>query len=123
MFRILHDTKYDFIKHWRHAAIATIAFIIVGLTVLGISGLHRSIEFTGGTFMQVHFTTAPGADAVRAAVDAAGFAGSQIQEYGKVEDYSIRAQAKTAADSTGEAAARAIEAVLHQKFGDTTQVK
>jgi len=28
MLRILHDTRYDFIKHWKMAAIGAIAFIL-----------------------------------------------------------------------------------------------
>ena len=35
MLRILHDTKYDFIKYWKHAAIATIAFIVLGFAFMG----------------------------------------------------------------------------------------
>ena len=30
MLRILHDTKYDFIKYWKTAAIGTVAFIVLG---------------------------------------------------------------------------------------------
>ena len=31
MLRVLHDTKIDFIKHWRTAVILTIAFVIAGV--------------------------------------------------------------------------------------------
>ena len=31
MLRILHDTKYDFIKYWKAASLATIAFIVLGI--------------------------------------------------------------------------------------------
>jgi preprotein translocase subunit SecF len=129
MLRILHDTKYDFIKYWRHAAISTILFIVVGLTFLGIHGVRWSIEFTGGTLMQVHFAKAPNAGDVRSTVDGAGFAGAEIQSFGTAQDYTIRAQARNAATVAEETAAasdstaKQIEAALHSKFGDTTQVK
>ena len=34
MLRIFHNTNFDFIKWWRIAAIATVAFIALGLGVV-----------------------------------------------------------------------------------------
>ena len=56
MLRILHGTNYDFIKHWRIAIGITVAFIAIGLAYLGVHGINKSIEFTGGTLMQLEFT-------------------------------------------------------------------
>ncbi len=125
MFRILHGTNYDFIKYWRHAAVITIAFILVGLTALGIRGAHYSIEFTGGTLMQVEFAKAPRADDIRATVDKAGFSGSTIQQFGSPTEYTINAQPKSnnAALGSADSTAKQIEAALHAQFGDTSQVK
>ncbi|HKB52972.1 MAG TPA: protein translocase subunit SecF, partial [Ramlibacter sp.] len=112
-------------KYWRHAAVITIAFIVVGLSVLVVSGPHYSIEFTGGTTMQVEFAKAPNADVIRSTVDRAGFSGSTIQQFGSPTEYTISAQAKSgtgpqdAADST----AKEIETALHAQFGDTSQVR
>ena len=36
MLRILHGTNYDFIKYWKHAAIATVVFILAGMALLGV---------------------------------------------------------------------------------------
>ena len=58
MLRILHHTKIDFIKSWRIAVGITAVFIVSGLAFLGIHGVNRSIEFTGGTLMQIHFKKA-----------------------------------------------------------------
>ena len=56
MLRILHDTNYDFIRWWKVMAGITIAFIVLGLGSLAIKPLNLSIEFTGGTLMQLEFT-------------------------------------------------------------------
>ena len=118
MLRILHDTKYDFIKSWRIAVGITVAFIAGGLIFLAIHGINQSIEFTGGTLMQVQFAQAPNVGDVRATVDGAGYQGSEIQEFGTPRDFTIRAAGHTA--NTGvEAVARDIEAALHKKFGAT----
>ena len=55
MLRILHDTKIDFIRLWKITTIVTALFILPGLLWIGVSGYRYSIEFTGGTLMQVRF--------------------------------------------------------------------
>lgn len=132
MLRILHDTKYDFIKYWKHAAIATIAFIALGFVLLGVhkartgSAINRSIEFTGGTLMQVSFRKAPSVDAIRGTVDRAGYTGAEITQFGTDTEYTIRAQPHPGTENTAassDSAAKHIEGALHQQFGDSTQVK
>lgn len=108
MFRILHDTKYDFIKYWRHAAISTIAFIVLGIGFLVFhkvrtgTAVNYSIEFLGGTRVQLQFAKPPGADLVRSAVTAAGFGDAEITQFGSPNDYSVKT--KTAGDGARTAA-------------------
>ncbi|HEX8724693.1 MAG TPA: protein translocase subunit SecF [Gemmatimonadaceae bacterium] len=125
MLRILHGTSYDFIKYWRHAAIITIAFIVVGLSVLFVTGAHYSIEFTGGTTMQVEFSQPPNPDVIRSTVDHAGFSGSTIQQFGSPTEYTINAQPRSGNAEFGavDSTAKQIEAALHAQFGDTSHVR
>ena len=116
MLRILHDTKYDFIKYWKQAAILTIAWIVVGLGFLAIHGVNYSIEFTGGTLIQLSFKHPPRIDDIRSTVDQAGYPGSEITKFGADTEYVVRAQrhSQTATDST----ARFIQSALKQRFGN-----
>lgn len=116
MLRILHDTKYDFIKYWKQAAILTIAWIVIGLGFLAIHGVNYSIEFTGGTLIQLSFKNPPRIDDIRSTVDQAGYAGSEITKFGSDTEYVVRAQrhSQTATDST----ARYIQSALKQRFGN-----
>ncbi len=126
MLRIFHNTTYDFIKYWRRAAVLTIVFIVAGLTVLAITGPHYSIEFTGGTTMQVEFAKAPNPDVIRTTVDGAGYPGSIIQQFGSPTMYTINAQARSKGGSqlaATDSTAKRIQAALHAQFGDTTQVR
>ena len=60
MLRIFHNTTFDFIKWWRMAAGLTAAFIALGLASYAINpSLNYSIEFTGGTLMQLEFKQPP----------------------------------------------------------------
>src|SRR4051812_46687680 len=118
MLRILHGTNYDFIKPWRIAVGITIAFIAIGLVYLGIHGLNRSIEFTGGTLMQLEFAQAPNVGDIRSTVDAAGFPNSEIQQFGSTREFTVRAASHAQAAGTAvENTARQIQAALEQKFG------
>jgi len=123
MLRILHDTKYDFIRHWKKAAILTIAWIIVGLGFLAIHGVNKSIEFTGGTLVQLQFKQPPRIDEIRSIVDQAGYPNSEITKFGSDVDYTVRAQAHGGAAAAAEAAstdttATIIKAALQKRYGN-----
>ncbi|MEO6525597.1 MAG: protein translocase subunit SecF [Gemmatimonadaceae bacterium] len=118
MLRILHDTKYDFIKWWRVAVGVTVAFIAAGLIFLGVHGINRSIEFTGGTLMQLEFAQPPNVGDLRGTVDAAGYANSEIQQFGSTKEFTVRAAGHaTAAGAKVESTATEIQAALERKFG------
>ena len=110
MLRILHDTTYDFIKYWKQSVIGTIAFIVLGLILLGVhaaryngEALNYSVEFTGGTVVQLRFAKPAQADVVRSAVDAAGFSGSEVTSFGTPNDYMIKSPPKEGALSAENA--------------------
>src|SRR5512132_1447553 len=119
MLRILHDTKIDFIKSWRLAVGITAAFIAVGLIALALhGGLNRSVEFTGGTLMQLEFTQPPNVADIRSPVDGAGYLGSEIQQFGSAREFTIRAAGHaTASGGQTQDAASVIKAALQRKFG------
>ena len=127
MLRILHDTKYDFIKHWKTAVIGTIAFIALGLVLLAVhavrhhgEALNYSVEFTGGTVIQITFDKPASADIVRSATDEAGFRGAEVTSFGDVQNYLIKVPpvegqaGATNADSIGSH----IVALLKQRAPD-----
>lgn len=122
MLRIYHDTRYDFIKWWRAMAIATVTFIVLGLgSALVHGGLSYSIDFTGGTLMQLAFKQRPDVGQLRAALDAGGIHGAEITQFGSDREFTIRAQdaasVATAGTRGAESVPRRIESVLDQRFG------
>jgi preprotein translocase subunit SecF len=132
MLRILHGTHYDFIKYWKTAAVGTIAFIALGLVLLGVHAarhnghaLNESVEFLGGTVVQLHFSQAPSPDAVRGAVDAAGFTGSEVTTFGAPDEFAIKVPPKegVAAAANGDSVAAHIVDVMKQQIpGNTVTV-
>ena len=120
MFRILHGTNYDFIKYWKLALWLTLAFLAVGVVFMATRGFKQSIEFTGGTLMQVAFKQPPNPAEVRSTLERGGIQGAEIQEFGSNLEYTIRAQNRelVAAQAAGaESIARDVERVLTERFG------
>src|SRR2546430_17675472 len=72
MIRLFANANYDFIKWRRWAYGLTAAIIIPGFSLFLVRGLNYSIEFTGGTLIQVRTPTPVGTDRIRGALDAAG---------------------------------------------------
>ena len=121
MLRILHDTTYDFIRWWKWALGLTIAFLVIGLGSLAFNPPNYSIEFTGGTLMQLEFTQPAQAGRIRSTLESAGIHGAEIQQFGSNREYTVRAQeaAHVQTQAGGaETVANRIESVLRQQFGN-----
>ncbi len=75
-------------------AISIISFLIA-VGFLATRGLNLSIEFTGGTVMEVAYTQAPDLEKIRAAIEAKGWGEPQVQSFGSSRDVLIRLPLKT----------------------------
>ena len=87
-FRIKKDIPF-----MRHALVLNvISFITFALAVffLVTRGLHLSIEFTGGTLVEVAYTQTADINRTRATVEAMGFGEVQVQNFGTSRDVLIR---------------------------------
>src|SRR3954447_16161349 len=92
MLRIFHNTHYDFIKWWRVALIATVAFIVVGFgSMLVTGGVRYSIDFTSGTLVQLQFAQKPDVAQIRSAVDQVT-KDAEIAQFGSDREFTVRAQ-------------------------------
>lgn len=87
-FRIRRDIPF-----MRHAlvfnAISVITFLLA-VFFLTTRGLHLSVEFTGGTLMEVNYSEAPNLETVRKALTDSGFSDPQVQNFGTARDVMIR---------------------------------
>ncbi|CAN1556789.1 SecF Preprotein translocase subunit SecF [Burkholderiaceae bacterium] len=81
------------IPFMRHALILNaISFITFILAVFFIvtRGFHLSIEFTGGTVMEINYTQAAPIEQVRTVVSGLGYTDFQVQNFGTSRDLMIR---------------------------------
>jgi len=121
MIRFFSNANYDFIAVRKMAYAVTGALFLFSLVTLLIEGLNYSIEFTGGTMVQVQLAQGKTLEIsqTRAALDAAGVPGSEITTFGGDGGYIIRARTAkvgTDADNTQETA-KAVRSALDQVLG------
>jgi preprotein translocase subunit SecF len=120
MLRLFSDAKYDFIGVRRYAYGLTAAILLPGLLFLLVYGLNYSIEFTGGTLLQIQSKKAVDVAELRTGLDRQGLHGAEIQNFGAENEYVIRARvAKPGSDAndtqaTATAVTQALDAVLGQ---------
>jgi preprotein translocase subunit SecF len=78
-----------------------ISFITFAAAVffLVTRGLHLSVEFTGGTVMQVHYAQPADVESVRRTVSGLGYADVQVQNFGTARDVLIRLPAQKGVSS------------------------
>ncbi|MDO9071922.1 MAG: protein translocase subunit SecF [Rubrivivax sp.] len=87
-FRIKRDIPF-----MRHVLVLNaVSFITFLLAVFFLTtrGLHLSIEFTGGTLMEVEYAQTADINRVRSSVDTLGFGDVQVQNFGTSRDVLIR---------------------------------
>src|SRR3989442_8656341 len=102
MIRLFANANYDFIRWRRWAYALTAAIIIPGFALFLVHGLNYSIEFTGGTLIQVQTPQPVGAATIRGALDAAGSRHPQNHELGGPLDYVERPRVARAGEHTPE---------------------
>jgi preprotein translocase subunit SecF len=87
-FRIRKDIPF-----MRHALVFNIISLITFLLAvffLATRGLHFSIEFTGGTVLEVAYKQAPDLQQLRKQLELDGFVDTQVQNFGSSRDVLIR---------------------------------
>ena len=120
-FRIKKDIPF-----MRHAlvlnAISLITFL-AAVFFLWHNGLHLSIEFTGGTVMEVSYPQTAPLEAIRNKVEKLGYTDTQIQNFGSSRDVMIRLPLQKDAEGKLISSADQSNAVMQALDPSTTGVK
>jgi preprotein translocase subunit SecF len=87
-FRIHKDIP--FMKRALLFNVISLVTFLLAVFFLFSRGLHLSVEFTGGTVMEMHYAEAPQLEPIRQALDKAGYTDSLVQNFGTSLDVMIR---------------------------------
>jgi preprotein translocase subunit SecF len=87
-FRIKKDIP--FMRHSLVFNVISLITFLLAVFFLTTRGLHLSVEFTGGTLVEVSYAEAPQLDRVREALASSGYPDAQVQNFGSARDLLIR---------------------------------
>lgn len=89
--RIIKQTNINFLKQKTIAFGISLALIIAGLASITMNGgLGLSIDFTGGTVIQVLFEKAPDITEIRTNLESNGFGSAEVIEFGSPNELLIK---------------------------------
>ena len=91
MIEIFRNPNYNFIGNRRWAYMLSGLITLIGIVSLVTQGLRYDIDFTGGTLVQVRFEKIPTVADIRKALGRIGMGESIIQEFGRSNEFIIRA--------------------------------
>ena len=87
-FRIKRDIP--FMRHALTFNIISLITFLLAVFFLATRGLHLSVEFTGGTLVEVSYAEAPQLEPIRNALAESGYPDAQVQNFGSARDVLIR---------------------------------
>jgi len=108
------ETKIPFMKYRRVAYTFSALFFLVTVAWLVFKGPNWSVDFTGGTLLQVQTARVLPADEVRRVIEDAGYPNAELQAAGAGDELLIRLPVQ----APGSNADSVIFAHLTQKFPD-----
>ncbi|WP_341744380.1 protein translocase subunit SecF [Azonexus hydrophilus] len=96
-FRIKKDIP--FMRHALVFNVISLITFVLAVFFLATKGLHLSVEFTGGTLIEVKYQQAADLEKIRGALGKNGFNDYTVQNFGSSQDVMIRLPLRDAADS------------------------
>ena len=109
-FRIKKDIP--FMRHALVFNVISLLTFLLAVFFLFSRGLHLSVEFTGGTLIEVNYAQAAQLEQIREGLGKAGYTDISVQNFGSSRDVMIRLPLKAELNSTkiGEAVMAALDA-------------
>ena len=111
------DTRIDFIGRRRIAALISISVIVIVLLSLFFRGLNLGIDFTGGTLVEVSYSSSVNTEDVRTNLRRSGLDGVVVQYFGTSRDVLIRLPADPEVDAAESSSL--IISSLREPYGET----
>ncbi len=114
------------IPFMRHALVLNIisaATFIAAVFFIAFKGLHLSVEFTGGTVMEINYQQTAPLDSIRQDLGKMGYQDIQVQNFGSSKDVLIRLPLQKDAEGKTISSAKQSELVLEQLKSSHADVK
>ena len=109
-FKIRNDIP--FMRHALAFNVVSLLTFLAAVFFLATKGLNFSIEFTGGTVMEVRYQQTADVESVRKTLAAIGYQDAQVQNFGTSRDVLIRLPLKRVETDINKSTARQSEQVF-----------
>ena len=96
-FRIKKDIP--FMRHALVFNVISLLTFVLAVFFLVTKGLHLSVEFTGGTLIEVKYEQSADLEKIRSTLGSSGFADYSVQNFGSSQDVMIRLPLREGEDS------------------------
>ena len=117
-FRIKKDIP--FMRHALVFNIISLVTFLLAVFFLVNRGLHFSIEFTGGTLLELSYTQAPDLEKLRKQMQTDGFADAQVLNFGSSRDVLVRVPLSKDSE-TAKVGERVLASLSKVDAGDTVK--
>ena len=109
-FRIKKDIP--FMRHALTFNVISLITFLLAVFFLFHRGLHLSVEFTGGTLIEVNYVQTADLEKIRTGLSKAGYTDMAVQNFGSSHDVMIRLPLKSEQNSAriGESVMAALDA-------------
>lgn len=122
--RIFSNTHFQFIGFRRKAMLSSFVVIVVGLvSIVAHRGFNMSIDFTGGTLVEVRFDQPVPLQRIREIVNSSGFPGAEITLFGESRSVLIKFKRITEATEAAEKIEKALANSLKDRRLDIRRVE
>ncbi|WP_444944897.1 protein translocase subunit SecF [Microbulbifer sp. ZKSA006] len=81
---------YDFMRWRKIAGVVSVVLVLASITALAMNGLKFGLDFTGGTQVEVGYEVTPAISDVREQLEAAGYDGATVVNFGSEKDLLIK---------------------------------
>jgi preprotein translocase subunit SecF len=119
-FRIRKDIP--FMRHALVFNVISLVTFVAAVFFLATRGLHLSIEFTGGTLIEVGYAQTADIEKIRKQLDTDGFVDTQVQNFGSSRDVLIRVPLAKDTE-TAKVGERVVTSLAKVSSGDTPTLK
>ncbi|PKE32989.1 protein translocase subunit SecF [Rahnella sp. AA] len=118
-----HGRKvYDFMR-WDYWAFGISGFLLIlSIAIIGVKGFNWGLDFTGGTVIEISLEKPADLDAMRAALQKAGFADPLVQNFGSSRDIMVR-MPPTQGETGGQVLGTKVLSVINETTSQNAQVK
>lgn len=119
LFRFKKDIP--FMRHALKFNILSLLIFLLAVFFLATRGLNLSVEFTGGTLLELHYPEPPRVEEVRQALSNNGYTDVQVQNFGSSRDILVRLPNRDELES--DRLAERVLATLNESLGAEPELR